>query len=273
MLQDVYGFPIDVSRYQDFGFLRNYGLPFHVRVADGCVWFGMQSERYGRLLIRFAGAALTGGASPEAAVNRLRRAMPVYQALYPHPAVIKLQGHGPAAGGYAAIFRWPEGVNLRDAEAQRQLQRQPLLSRLQMIDTVFDFHLFAAGQGYVPVGLGDGSLAVDFGLGRVTVCDVDLYREKPALNDTGRLPGAAHFMPPEAYALGAPLDDLTAQYALGALAFLFFGAYASRERADWQAGEGLYRAAARACEEKRERRYPTLQAFVDAWREAAGRTI
>lgn len=275
MLQDVFGFPLDVARYQDFGFLRNYGAAFqlHARPDGGLVCFGMQGPRYGRLLIRFAGAALTGGPTPEEAVLALRRAVSMYETLYPHPALIKLQGHGPVAGGYAAIFRWPEGDCLRGEEAQRTLSRQPLLTRLKMIDPVFDLHLFALQKGVAPVGLHDGCLRADWTAGTVTVCDIDPFLPAPAVNAVGRMPGAAQFMAPEQLTPGAPLDGVTAQYALGALAFLFFARYGSRERAAWEAGEALYRVARRACMEQREARYPDLAAFVAAWREAAGRTV
>ena len=275
MLQDVFGFPIDLCRPQDLGFLRNYGLPFfaQARPQSGTLCFGMESARYGRLLIRFAGAAITDGIAPEAAVAGLQNAMPIYERLYPHPALIKLQGHGPAAGGYAAIFRWAEGVSLCDEDARQELRRQPLLSRLRMIDSVFDFHLFAAKNGYAPVAFSDGSLIADFAAGSVAVCDIDLYRPMPAENDRGRMHGSSHFMSPEEFALGAPLDGLSAQYNMGALAFFFFGEYGSRERAAWTAGEPLYRVAERACRERREKRWPSLEDFVNAWRGAAGETM
>lgn len=275
MLQDVYGFPVDLARTQDFGFLRNYGLPSRVwtRPESGQVCFGMESARYGRLLIRFAGAALTGGPAPGTAVSLLRQAMPMYETLYPHPALAKLQGHGPAAGGYAAIFRWPEGVCLRESDAQRGLARQPLLTRLRMIDRLFDFHLFALERGYVPLGFSEESLVADFSAGSLLIRDIDRYRPLPAVSPERRLCAASRFMAPEEFIPGAPLDGLTAQYVMGAAAFFFFGAYGSRERAAWSAGEALFRAAERACREKREKRYPGLIDFVTAWRDAAGKTM
>lgn len=275
MIQDVFGFPLDVLQYQDFGFIRNYGRPFLAESVPekGLVCFGMESPRYGKLCLRFAGAPLAGGIPPQEAVSQLYHSMPAYEALYPHPALIKLQGHGPAAGGYAAIFHWPEGQNLHRPGAQQQLQRQPLLSGLRMIDSIFDFHLYAANMGFVPVGFHDGSLAADFAAGSLTLCDIDLYRRMPAVNDLGRMNGASQFMSPEEYALGAPLDALTAQYSMGALAFFFFSAYSSRERAAWMAGKELYQVAARACSPQREKRYPALSDFVSAWRSAAGETV
>ena len=275
MIQDVYGFPIDVEQYQDFGFIWNYGQPFLVQAVPekGLVCFGIESPQYGKLCLRFAGAALSGGLAPDIAASILYQSMPIYQALYPHPALIKLQGHGPAAGGYAAIFRWPEGNDLHQPGMQQQLQRQPLLSSLRMIDSVFDFHLYAASAGYVPVGFSDACLTADLAAGTLTLCEIGLYRRLPAVNDQGRMYGASQFMSPEEYTLGAPLDALTAQYAMGALAFFFFGAYSSHERAAWMAGEELFRVADRACSPQREKRYPSLEAFVADWRKAAGKTV
>ena len=275
MMQDVYGFPVDVLCYQDLRFITQYGLPFRVwtQPQAGVLCLGVEGPRYGRLLIRFAGIALTGGLAPEIAVSGLRQAMPLYERLYPHPALMKLQGHGPAAGGYAAIFRWPEGAPLNDENAQRTLQRQPLLTGLTMFDALLDFHLFALNQGFVPVNLHDGSLIADFSAGKLTVVNIDLYRPLPAVNDRGRMPGASRYMSPEDFTLGAPLDGISAQYNLAALAFLFFGSYGSRERAAWMAGDPLYRVAERACREPREARWPSLEAFVAAWREAAGKTM
>ena len=45
-----------------------------------------------------------------------------------------------------------------------------------------------------------------------------------------------------------------------------------RERAAWTAGQALYRVACQACEEHREKRYPTYADFLAAWRQAAGET-
>ena len=122
--------------------------------------------------------------------------MPAYEALYPHPALIKLQGHGPAAGGYMAIYQWPEGMNLRENDARAQLERQPLLTRLGMIDRVFDFHLFALQKGYQPVGFDESDLFADWVAGRVTIGNIDPYRLAPAVNDQGRMPGSSFFREP-----------------------------------------------------------------------------
>lgn len=276
MIQQVFGFPLDVRFAQDFSFVTRYGAPFAVSAeADaGVVALGVEGPQHGRLLIRFAGAALTEARrAPEEAAHALRAAMPVYEALYPHSALIKLQGHGAVAGGYAAIFSWPAGERLQTREALALLLRQPLLSRLRMIDAALDFHAYALSRGYLPVGFETGRLAADFATARLTVCDVDLYRPLPAVNDRGRMPGSPRFLAPEEYEPQAALDEITAQYAMGALAFAFFANHGSRERAAWTAGEPLYQVAARACSESRAARYPTYAAFLREWRDAVGRTV
>ena len=272
MTQDVFAVPVEVDFPWDFDFLHNYGEPFAITAQPqkGLMAFGVEGPRYGRLLIRYAGAPLAGGLPAEQAVAMLRGGMPAYEALYPHPALIKLQGHGPAAGGYMAIFKWPEGVRLRDNDTRTLLARQPLLTRLQMIDRVFDFHLYAAQMGCQPVGFDESSLVADLAAGNITICDIDLYRSVPSVNDLGRMPGSSFFLSPEEYRLGEPLDERTTQYAMGALAFFFFGDRLLRERSAWAAGEPLYRVACRACEEDREKRYPAFGDFLQAWRQAAG---
>lgn len=275
MIQDVFSFPVAVDAWQDFRFLERYGLPFWAQALpeQGLVDFGLDGPKYGRLYVRFAGARLTGGPDPEKAVSQLRMAMPVYEALYPHPALIRLQGHGPAAGGYCAIFRWPEGTPLADEEAKNQLCRQPLLTRLRMIDAVFDFHAYAAEMGFVSVDFSGRCLVADFASGEIAVRGIDRYRRTPCVNDLGRMPGSPRFLAPEEYQTGAPLTELTMEYAMGALAFSFFAERSLRERFAWTAGEPLYQAAFRACAENPAERYPSLREFLAAWRQAAGETF
>ncbi len=287
MIQDVYGLPVRLHAPWDFSFLLRYGQPF--RVFDGqdsgCVSFGVDSPRWGRLFIKFAGApAENARCTPQQAVQTLAHAIPAYEALR-HPALVRLRGHGTVAGGYTAIFDWTDGESLYPAPRFKgderymhpdspvfHLMHQPLLTRLRMIDSVFAFHLFAIEHGYAAVDFYDGSLLADFATGQITVCDIDCYRPMPAFNDVGVLPGSARFRSPEEYTRGAPLDGLSTQYNMGALAFAFFGERGLRERDAWTAGEALYQVAARGCAEERSARYPTFNSFLSAWRQAAGDT-
>lgn len=286
MICDVFGLPVHLDAPFDFAFLGRYGRPFCVfdERGSGNICFGMEGGKWGKLLIKFAGAPAAGArVTPEDAVLTLKRAMPRYELLQSHPALAALRGHGDVAGGYAAIFTWVEGENLypgtrfkpderftNPSSPQFRLQHQPLLTKLRMLDRVFDFHAFALSRGYAAGDFYDGNLIADFNTGDIRVIDIDGYYAMPAVNETGRLPGSARFLSPEEYAAGAPLDGLSTQYNMGALAFAFFGDCGRRERASWMAGERLYLVAARACSEARGERYPSYEAFLAAWRQAAG---
>ena len=215
MIQDVLGLPVELAAPFDFSFLARYGMPFCVfdQQQSGNIAFGMQSAQWGKLFVKFAGApTVNARIAPAPAAEALCLAMPAYQALYAHPALVKLLGCGTVAGGYAAVFRWAEGVSLypgtRFSPAERythadsplyQLSHQPLIVRLRMLDNVFDFHRYALSKGFMAVDFYDGSLLADFSTGRVTVCDIDLYRRMPCRNDRGRMPGSARFLSPEEY--------------------------------------------------------------------------
>ena len=150
MIQDVLGLPVELAAPFDFSFLARYGTPFCVfdQQQSGNIAFGMQSAQWGKLFVKFAGApTVNARIAPTPAAEALCLAMSAYQALYAHPALVKLLGCGTVAGGYAAVFRWAEGVNLypgtRFSPAERythpasplyQLSHQPLIVRLRMLD-------------------------------------------------------------------------------------------------------------------------------------------
>ena len=76
--------------------------------------------------------------------------------------------------------------------------------------------------------------------------------------------GSASFMSPEEFCLGAPLDEVTNVYTLGAMAFALFGNY-KRDRASWTLTQNTYNVAARAVSDDRRRRYSSIAAFAAAW--------
>ena len=144
MIQDIFGLPVNLASPFDFSFLGRYGRPFCVfdNLPDGDICFGMESGQYGKLLCRFAGAPVLGALRrPEEAAAFLRQAAPLYTLLR-HKNLIPLRGEGSVAGGYALIFRWPEGEKLHLADTKKRLRNQPLITRLRMLDHVFDFHTF-----------------------------------------------------------------------------------------------------------------------------------
>ena len=70
--------------------------------------------------------------------------------------------------------------------------------------------------------------------------------------------------------LDAALDETTTEYNMAALAFAFYGDNSDRSKHAWRAPYCLWDVAHRAVNESKADRYPSLRAFLDAWRAAVG---
>lgn len=272
----VDGVAFRARRQPELSWLRPYGRVFYVfdRQTSGNLCFGVEG-RYGKLFIKYAGASPVEYAGrPEDAIYTLQQAMPLYG--QPHPALTRLLAYGPAGEGYAAIYAWRDAPVLRptppDFLVRDRVRRLQVGRSLKMLDMVFDLHAALAAEGYIAVDFWDGNLLIDFDRDEAVVCDIDLYRKKPAVNDRGRMWGSSRFLSPEEYTFGAPLDESTTVYAMGALAFEFYGDNLDRSREAWEGPAALYPVAEKATREKREERYPSLRAFLNAWRGAVGQS-
>lgn len=279
-LEDIQVFQIDGVSYQarrepDLMWLRPYGTVFAVmdQQFSGNLCFGVDGP-FGRLFIKYAGARTANyrGKTTDA-VLRLQNAMPLYDR--EHPALIRLLAHGPAGDGYAAIFPWQDAQPLHPtpytSAVRDRVRRLPLAASLAMLDAVFDLHGALALDGVVAVDFDDGNVLIDFERVAAIVCDIDLYRRKPAFNDRGRMRGSSRFMAPEEYVLNAAIDETTTEYNMAALAFEFFGSNADRSKRAWIAPYPLWEVANRATREQKADRYPSMRSFLDAWRDAVGR--
>ncbi len=271
---EIDGVPYLALEEPELSWLRPYGTVFRVmdKQYSGNLCFGVDGP-FGRLFIKYAGARTVNyRGKPENAVAALKDAMPLYDRQ--HPALTRLLAHGATNnGGYAAIFAWRDALPLRAASgpsAMNRLRRLPLEKTLRMLDSVFDLHLNLAQDGIVAVDFYDGNVLIDFDRDEALVCDIDLYRRKPAFNDRGRMWGSSRFMAPEEYELGAALDETTTEYNMAALAFAFYSVRGNRSREAWTAPGRLWEVARKAVSEDKADRYPSMRAFLDAWREAVG---
>ena len=270
---------IDGVSYQarqepDLEWLKSYGRVFRVfdQLSSGNLCFGVEGP-YGRLFVKYAGARpINYSGRPADAIYTLQNAISLYA--HDHPALIRLLAYGRAGEGYAAIFAWrdaPALCSLPPNPAVKERVRRLQLNRsLKMLDMVYDLHAMLALEGIIAVDFWDGNVLIDFDRNEAVVCDIDLYRRAPAINDRGRMQGSSRFLSPEEYTLGAALNESTTVYAMGALAFEFFGDNMNRSRDTWQGPACLYAVAEKATREKREERYPSLRTFLEAWRQAVG---
>ena len=112
-----------------------------------------------------------------------------------------------------------------------------------------------------------GSIMYDFVNGKTTICDIDLFRKQPCVNDMGHMWGNSRFQSPEEHQLGADIDEITNVYTLGATAFALFGEY-NRTRDKWQLSDKLFEIATRAVSDDRANRQQTIRQFTAEWETA-----
>lgn len=268
------GVAFQLAAPENFDWLKKYGTVFQVwdQQPSGNICFGVDGP-WGKLFIKYAGAhTLRYPGDPAQAAHTLQNAMPLYELR--HPALVQLLAHGPVEKGYAAVFAWQEGFPLRELQGtqhKERLQKLPLWQILSMLDGMIDLHVQLAEMGYVAVDFYDGNLMADPLQGRLVLCDADLYRKKPAVNDRGRMFGSSRFMAPEEFERGAAITESTTVFNLASLAFEIFGDNMDRRKKMWHGPLPLYDVAARATAEKPLDRFATVRAFQTAWREAVSR--
>ncbi len=276
---DGHNFPL--KKQHDFAWLRDWGRVFAVFPLQdsGNLCFGV-SDGHRKLFVKYAGAETVNyPGSPQDAVERLKKSVAAYSDLK-HPAVVNLEANFETKQGFALVFQWNDGQSLVDPRFSGQAKldhpqspfrrfRQLAPERcLEIVDKIYQFHVFAEQQGYVAVDFYDGCLLYDFSTDRVTICDIDLYHRGPLENTMGRMWGSSRFMAPEEFEKGAIIDHITNVYNMGATAFVLLGGQKDRSLALWEAGEPLFQVASRAISPQRSQRYRSVGDFFKHWQKA-----
>jgi serine/threonine-protein kinase len=228
---------------------------------SGCVAFGVETAE-GRFFVKAAREAR--------AVPGLLRASKL-GAKVSHPALPLLRKVIDSPRGPVLVYDFvdaeglnPAGTKAHDREdpahPHARFRALPVRDVLRALDTVYDLLLLLAGRGYVGVDWYDGCLLHDFRSGQTFVCDLDEFREGPFTLEEERLPGSTRFMAPEEFARGSLIDQVTNVFSYARTAEVLL-----QERITGSMKEVV----ARATQAERTGRYPSVQAFVLAWREAA----
>ncbi len=268
MEQQINGARFCLKEAFDFSFLGRYGEVFSIfdRQDSGCICFGVQKDGE-RRFVKFAGAPTVNyRGKREDAVRALKKAAQVYEDLR-HETLVQFLFGEEIGGGFAAVFEWTDAECMGKQYSSRyKFFQMPAEEKMQIFRDIVLFHKFAAEQGYVAVDFYDGSILYDFSRKKTVLCDVDAYSKGPFVNTMGRMWGSSRFMAPEEFTLGAPIDEVTNVYLMGATAFALFGGEASsRNPADWEAAKPLYETAQKAVSERREERYPSIGEFWAVW--------
>lgn len=267
----------------NFDWLKQLGPVFCVfdQQDSGNISFGVEKDEH-KYFVKYAGAKpIDFSGNPKDAIERLKKAVPVYQSLE-HPHLIKLIDYFSTDNGFAVVFQWFEGECLHShwsygGVAKYTNPKSPfyrfknleLEKRLKALDTIFSFHTYVESKNYVAVDFYDGSILYDFKNGETKICDIDFYRKAPSINDIGKnFWGSNRSKSPEEYDLGSPIDSITNVFNLGAIAFGLLGGEMDRSFSKWDANQALYEVALRAVEEDRNKRYSTVKDFYYAWEAA-----
>ncbi|GHH75170.1 serine/threonine protein kinase [Promicromonospora soli] len=271
IVTEVDGLPVRLRASHDLSFTARWGSAFAVldQQDSGNLCLGVEGPA-GRVFVKYAGApTVRYDGAVETAVANLRRSAEVYRALA-HPSLVALREAVDVGGGHALVFDWtdatPVGKQYERSHVVRSLA-QP--ARADAVQQIYDFHGHAAALGWVAIDLYDGSVMVDAATGRIVLCDLDFYRQGPTTNRMGRMWGSTRFMSPEEYELGAPIDEVTNVFALGALAHTFLGDDATKSRAAWAGSDAQFAVAARAMCAERDARWTSVAALAEAWRSAS----
>lgn len=279
-----------LKEYRDLTWIKKYGNVFAVfdGTGSGCISFGI-TDGCRKYFVKIAGAGtVEAEVSPGESVIMLKNAAESYQVLR-HPNLIRLVEHDSYQDYYVAVFEWAEGECLFDhwnfdkyvqkSESESpwdRFRKLPVEKRIASAEVIFSFLDTVAKHKYVAVDFYDGSLIYDFSIDKMTICDIDLFRKQPVVNDIGEdFWGTRRLKAPEEYRYGSCIDEVTNVFTVGALLFNFFGTFTQQEINDryqfkrfipcsldqWELNEASYRAAVKAVNPDRSVRYQTVSDF------------
>jgi serine/threonine protein kinase len=283
-----------LKEYRDFRWVHKFGEVFCVfdQTGSGCIGLGVENgdKRY---FVKIAGVnPLEAELNPEESVRTLKEAVKLYEILR-HPNLINMLEHFSMGDMYVVVFDWAKGECLFDhwnfdfyaenpqiKSPSTKYRELPVKKRLDSVNVLFSFLNLVAEKNYVGVDFYDGSVMYDFDTDTTTICDIDFFREKPAINDMGEdYWGSKRLKAPEEYILNEIIDERTNVFTLGAMIFHIFGNFTEEEIkmryknscflpcsiGQWELSEEAYEILRKAVAPKPEERYQTVKEFQERW--------
>ena len=189
-----------------------------------------------------------------------------------HPALCQLYQVIESPLGPLLVYEWIDGELIGVPRAQRadpasayqRFRALPVPTLLHALDTIFDLHAKLAALGWIAVDFYDGCLLYDFQRHTLRIMDLDTYHQGPFVNEMGRMFGAARFMAPEEFQLGAPIDQRTNVFTLGRMIAVFLSD-GTLTRTPLRGSDALHAVLCQACQVERAERFATVADFYAAW--------
>lgn len=286
-----------LKEQHDFSWLKKYGKAFWCvdETGSGCIGIGMENADK-KYFCKIAGVnTIEAEVTPEESIQILKDAVSLYDKLA-HPNLVKIVEEYTYNEFYVVIFEWVTGECLFDhwnfekykkdkelKSPKEKFKELPISKKLNVVDILFSFLQNVNRKGYVAVDFYDGSILYDFITDKITICDIDLFRKAPVVNDMGmEWYGTKRLKAPEEYIKGSVIDEQTNIFTLGALIFEFFGNYTDDEIKqrysqnrfapcsydNWQLYEESYKIAVKAVSADRSQRYKAFEEFFEDWKKA-----
>lgn len=269
-LQYINDLPYKMKSPYNFDFINKYGKVFKIfdDQDSGNICFGVEKEGE-KFFVKYAGSPTEAyDGTAQDAINRLKSIPTIYKDLR-HPNLIQLIDTEKIADGFSVIFKWADGecMGRMYITAHRKFMNLPVKVRCNVFQDILNFLDFIHSKGYIALDFYDGSIMYDFKSERTTICDIDLFRKKPCINDMGRMWGSSKFMSPEEFEFGAKIDEVTNVYTAGAIAFALFGEY-DRTYEKWSLNKELFHVATKATTNDRSVRQQSIGQFIEEWKSA-----
>lgn len=300
VINEINGVRYKLREQQDFSWLEKEGKVFSVidETGSGCICFGVEKDNE-KLFYKIAGAkTVEAEISCEESKTLLKSATQIYKDIQ-HPNLISLVKDFEINEFYVAVFRWAEGECLFDHWNFDKYKKNPRLitpimafkqlpleKKLVAIEPLFSFMETVKKAGYVAVDFYDSSLMYDFYNHQLTICDIDLFRKVPTINDLGKdYFGTKRLKAPEENELGASIDEVTNNFTLGAIICDLLsdvknnkerykvGHFIINDRSDYYFNGASYEVLKKATQLDRSLRYQTIEEFHHAWKRALKKKV
>jgi serine/threonine-protein kinase len=192
---------------------------------------------------------------------------------FAHPALSTLRAVGKTAWGPMLVYDWAVGelvgahaaVRSDPACTFQRFLRLPPAEIAVAVEAIIDVHAGLCRQGWVACDFYDGAMIYDFAAQRLTLFDLDTYRQGPFVNEMGRLFGSDRFMAPEEYEKGALIDERTTVFTLGRTVSVLLGD-GTLDREAFRGTDAQFASMVRACRANRAERFQSVADLARAWR-------
>ena len=175
-----------------------------------------------------------------------------------HPRIVPLLLLAGVDDGTLLLYPWVEGETLGTPEARARFYALPTLRKQVALAGLFDAYAAIGDAGWTLVDVYEGNLLYDARRGAIWCFDWDLsVRGDHFTLQMERNYGSSRLMAPEEFRRGARIDARANGFNLGRMASLALPA----------SGEALRAVLECATYPEPERRYPTIRAFAEAFRE------